>query len=163
MEKSRSLDITAISAEGLRIGSRSIKKNVFMTVRTDSQNYQSTNVDHNSGSYPTWNEKLQLPLPPNARSIAVEVLCKTVTGLKTVGSVNIPISDITEDYLPASRLHFLSYRLRDPDGQPNGIVNLKIRMVGPDYVHQRTPPLLARQKCSDGIAIGIPVPYGYRV
>ncbi|XP_058086395.1 BON1-associated protein 2-like [Magnolia sinica] len=157
MEKGRSIEITAISAEGLRIANRPIKKNAFMIVRTDSQNYRSTSIDRDGGSYPLWNEKFQLALPPNARSITVEVHCKRITGLKKVGSVNIPISDIIEDYVPACQIHFLSYRLLERDGGPTGIVNLSIRMVGPEYIQQPKPPLVG-EKCSDGIAIGIPLP-----
>ncbi|XP_058106635.1 BON1-associated protein 2-like [Magnolia sinica] len=158
---SRFLEITVISAESLRISNHLIKKNAFVTVQTDPCNCVSTPVDRDGGGYPTWNEKLHLALPGSARSIAVKVLCKTASGSsKTVGMVNIPMSDFVGGYVPAHHLHFLSYRLRQQDGERNGIINLSIKMVGPE---NDSRPLLPLEKINGGIAVGIPVPYGCRV
>ncbi|XP_058106637.1 BON1-associated protein 2-like [Magnolia sinica] len=158
---SRFLEITVISAEALCISNNLIKKNAFVTVQTDSCNCISTSVDRDGGGYPTWNEKLQLPLPANARSIAVMVQCKTSSGSsKMIGMANIPMSDIVGGYVPAHHLHFLSYRLRQQDGERNGIINLSIKMVGPVNVSRPLHPL---EKINGGIAVGIPVSYRYRM
>ncbi|XP_077247523.1 BON association protein 2 [Tasmannia lanceolata] len=163
MEKSRCLDITVISAEGLKIANRWIKKNTFVTVRSDSVNYQSTSVDRDGGSYPSWNEKLQLALPDSVRSFTVDVNCKTGFGSSTVvGTCRIPMSDILEDYVPAYLIHFLSYRLRGRDGERNGIVNLAVRLVDPEYQFRPiwTPSVSVsgREKnCRSGLAVGMPV------
>ncbi|KAF5195169.1 Bon1-associated protein [Thalictrum thalictroides] len=184
---SRSLEVTIISAENLRKNHRSIKKNAFVTLETDPNNSQSTSMaDSIGGSYPSWNEKFELTLPYNLRYIRLEVKCKTATGVKTIGSVNIPISDLLEDFIPPSCLHHLSYRLRERDGDRNGIINLSIRMKGADsYVPRPSPymrvqtgykinsnacrsmPMLPtgiRQTAynnTGGIAMGIPVSKGY--
>lgn len=160
-EKTCSLEMTIVSAEDLRFPPRPsllIKKvSTFVTVRSDPCNSQSTGFDHDGGTCPYWNEKLHLPLPPTARSITLEVHCKAGlgSGSKLVGSAEIPMSDIVEGYVPAYQLHFLSYRLRR-DGKKNGIVNLSVRMVGPDCIGRSVEgekaPLYGTR-----IAIGIPV------
>ncbi|PIA49537.1 hypothetical protein AQUCO_01300380v1 [Aquilegia coerulea] len=186
MEKSsaaaRSLEVTIISAENLRMNHRSIKKNAFVTLETDPSNSQSTIMDCAGGSYPSWNEKFELTLPYNLRYIRLEVKCKTATGVKTIGSVNIPISDFLEDFIPPSCLHYLSYRLRERDGDRNGIINLSIRMKGADnYVPRPLPSMRVQtgyrnsNACrsmpptgihqtaynnTGGIAMGIPVSKG---
>ncbi|RWR86615.1 BON1-associated protein 2 [Cinnamomum micranthum f. kanehirae] len=128
------LEITVISAEGLVYRNRSITKNIFVTVRTDPTNHQSTSVDEAGGCNPSWNEKLQLALPAASSAklvVGVEVRRKTSTsGSQLIGIANIPMSDIFGDYVPSSHLHFLSYRLRESDGKKNGIINLSIKMVG---------------------------------
>ncbi|KAL6004507.1 hypothetical protein ACLOJK_005060 [Asimina triloba] len=174
------LEITVYSAEGLQIGGRPIEKNAFATVRTtdSSGSCQATGVDRDGGSYPSWKEKLLVRLPPRDQSILVEVHCKTSRGAKAIGAVSIPMSEIQDDYVPPDQLHFLSYRLRKPDGVRNGIINLSIKMVGskevkhpartmsvvgPEFLNRPSPEGAQQQqavmasRCSDGIAIGIPV------
>ncbi|XP_058086093.1 BON1-associated protein 2-like [Magnolia sinica] len=170
MERSNHLEITVISAEALRIHNHPIK-NTYVNVGIDSHNCLSTALDRDGGSYPSWNEKLRLALPPSARSITVVVHCKTASGLKTVGTANIPTSDILKDYVPAHLIHFLSYRLREWDGRPNGIINLSARMVGPDYVGRSmmvkpSAPVQGLSNAGEkyaGVAVGIPVSHGCRV
>lgn len=128
------LDVTLISAEDLCINRRLIKKNAFATVETVPNNAQSTSMDRDGGSYPSWYQKFVVPLPCNTKHLRVEVKCKTAASVRTIGSVNIPVNDFLEDYIPPDCLHFLSYRLRERNGEPNGIINLSVQMMGLDYV-----------------------------
>lgn len=168
--KTPSLEITIISAEDLRLHlSRPIKKNsAFATVRSGPNNSLSTRVDQEGGTSPCWNEKLHLALHPTARSFTVEVHCKAGfgSGSKLVGSAEIPVSDIVEDFVPAHQLHFLSYRLREQDGERNGIVNLSVRMLGPDCIRRSAPQWRMAMEgekeeklpsYENGIAVGVPV------
>ncbi|KAJ4952712.1 hypothetical protein NE237_029544 [Protea cynaroides] len=174
MEKATcSLEITILSAESLRLDGRSVKKNTFVIVTSDSNNQRSTSMDKDGGSYPSWNEKLEpLPLPNSVNLITVEVQCKKSSGFRTVGTCKIPVSDLMADYTPAHYLHFLSYRLRDRNGERNGIINFSIRMVGSQCFGWSVPPqplripAAAKQKnaaSGSGTALGVPVPvpYGY--
>ncbi|KAJ4957342.1 hypothetical protein NE237_014125 [Protea cynaroides] len=184
MEKaSRSLEITIISAEGLRLDGRSVKKNVFVIVRTDSQNQRSTSMESKGGIYPTWNEKLEpLSLPNTVPFITVEVQCmmSSSSRVRIVGTAKIPVSEFIGDNTPAQFLHFLSYRLRDRNGERNGIINFSIKTIRPNCLGLPVPPLLApilppRRPClatmaasenqrnagGSGTALGIPVPYAY--
>lgn len=160
--KTRSLEITIISAEDLRFTPGHLIKKIstFVTVRSDPNNSQSTRSYHDGGTCPRWDEKLQLALPPTARSITVEVYCKFGVGRgpTQVGSAEIPISDIVEGYVPAYLLQFLSYRLKR-NRERNGIINLSARIVGPDCIGR--PMQQKGEKVplygNSGTAIGIPV------
>ncbi|XP_042503355.1 BON1-associated protein 2-like [Macadamia integrifolia] len=185
MEKAttRSLEVTIISAEDLRLHGRSVKKNTFVTVGTDSYSQRSTNIDKEGGSYPSWNQKLEppLPLPNSAQLITVEVQCITASGVRNVGTSKIPISDFIGDYTPPQYLHFLSYRLRDRNGERNGIINFSIRTLGlqravaawpvpPPQALGFRPAAAAKQEFNgasgsgsgSGTALGVPVPVPYK-
>ncbi|MCL7027450.1 hypothetical protein MKW94_017815 [Papaver nudicaule] len=137
--------------EDLRRNGRPVK-NTLLVVQTDySTNHRSTSVDTEGGSYPSWIEKIELPLYQNVRFIRVEAQYKTSSSAKMIGEVKIPISDFLGSYFPPFHLHFLSYRLRDRDGERNGIINLSIRVVEP------------HQQYLGGIAVGYPVSYGCKV
>lgn len=124
---SRTLEITILSGEDLRIDRRSVKKNAFVIVRTDTNNFRTTEMDDDGGSYPKWNDRLVLDLPAHAQAVTLEVHCKTAFGIKIVGTASVPVSDFAGDYLPESYLHFLSYRLRDSRGVKNGIINISVK------------------------------------
>lgn len=164
-KKAASLEITVISAEELRIDNRPIKKNAFVSVGMGQENCRSTTMDRDGGSYPCWNERLEVELPACARSIEVQVQCKTAVGVRTVGRADVPVSDITEGYVPAHHLHFLSYRLRDRNGNRNGIINLCARMVGPapysKFDRDRTTSSSSSPSPyvsgGSGVVIGVPV------
>ncbi|KAJ0112578.1 hypothetical protein Patl1_00375 [Pistacia atlantica] len=79
---SRTLEIRVLSAEDLRIGGRSVKKNAFAIVKVDPWNYQGTKVDPLGGSYPKWDEILELILPVGSTSLTLEVQCKTSSDTK---------------------------------------------------------------------------------
>ncbi|KAM3698647.1 hypothetical protein ACB098_06G203400 [Castanea mollissima] len=160
------LEITVISGEDLRNNRRPIKKNAFVVVRTDSYNSRRTDMDTDNGSYPKWNEKLVVDMPMHAQFITLEVQCKTSLGNKTVGTTRIPVSDFVGGYMPESYLHFLSYRLRDQNGERNGIVNISVRVKVPEYAScSRTElgiPLgmgvaLGQRNFGGGIVTGVPV------
>ncbi|CAI0386922.1 unnamed protein product [Linum tenue] len=63
-------------------------------------------------------------------SVTVEVQCRVGSGNRVVGAVAVPVSDFLGDLTPEDYLHFLSYRLRDPRGVKNGIVNFSVRVIG---------------------------------
>ncbi|KAL5565548.1 hypothetical protein UlMin_028712 [Ulmus minor] len=123
---SRTIEVTILSAENLRLDRRSIKKNAFAVVRTDANTFQTTEIDTEGGSYPKWNEKFFLQLP-HAPSMTVELHCKTAFGNRNIGTAMVPVSDFIGGYVPENHLHFLSYRLRNYKGERNGIVNISVR------------------------------------
>ncbi|XP_028095786.1 BON1-associated protein 2-like [Camellia sinensis] len=170
---SRSLEVTIISGENLRVDrTRPVKKNAFVVVRTDSSPIsQSTNLDIDGGSYPTWNQTLLVDMPVHARFLNVDVQCRSNSGDKVVGTARIPASDFAGGYFPENYLHFLSYRLRDSGGERNGIVNVSVRVKLPEgsgrvaassaatSCSQSRPwmGVPAAGKVSDGIVSGVPV------
>ncbi|TXG62807.1 hypothetical protein EZV62_009801 [Acer yangbiense] len=130
---SRRIEITVLSGENLRIDGKSVKKNAFVVVKVDPFNYGTTSVDALGGSYPSWNEKLDLELPKHASFITLEVQCKTSSVNRNIGFAQIPVSDFIGGYLPENYLHFLSYRLRDASRDKNGIINISVRVKAPEY------------------------------
>ncbi|KAF3441288.1 hypothetical protein FNV43_RR15201 [Rhamnella rubrinervis] len=125
---SRAIEVTVLSGENLRMDRKPIKKNAYVIVRTDAENFRSTEMDTEGGSYPAWKEKLVLDLPGHARAMTVEVHCKTSLGDRVLGTAIVPVSDFMGGFVPESYLHFLSYRLRDKRGERNGIINISVRM-----------------------------------
>ncbi|KAL5727608.1 hypothetical protein ACHQM5_000787 [Ranunculus cassubicifolius] len=183
-----SLEITILSAEDLRMNGRPVKKKkTFVTIETGQNNAQSTSTSSTGGSHPSWNEKLQFSLLCNSiENIKLIMKCKTSSGVKVIGSVCIPLSDFLEDYVPPNCLHFLSYRLREHDGDRNGIVNISIRVKGADRIPRTVPSSIvqtgyrnsnavgwmpqsrnhrqdAYTRNNGGIAVGIPVTKRYMV
>ncbi|KAM2729144.1 hypothetical protein EV1_000570 [Malus domestica] len=168
---SRTLEITVISAENLKLDRKPIKKNASVTVRTDTNSqFRTTEMDTEGGSYPRWNEKLVLDMPTHSRSITVEVQCKTSYGVRTIGTASIPASDFVGGYVPEGYLHFLSYRLRDHMGERNGIINISVRMKVPEMCacsssttssHSKMGfPAAGNNNSGGRVAIGVPVWYG---
>ncbi|KAK6162377.1 hypothetical protein DH2020_002218 [Rehmannia glutinosa] len=168
MEKpsSKVIEITVISAEGLFVNKRQpVKKNLSITVKTDPINSRSTGqVDPEGGSCPAWNEKMVMELPVHARFISVEAH----SGSRIIGTANIPVSDFAGGHLPENYLSFLSYRLRDSNGEKNGIVNLSVTVKGSGNTGcaaSCSRPWMgvpaADNKMSGGLVMGIPVSYRY--
>ncbi|XVE73910.1 hypothetical protein DITRI_Ditri11bG0156500 [Diplodiscus trichospermus] len=148
--KSRTLEITLLSGEDLRIDNKSVKKNVFVIVSIDHFNFKTTKIDAEGGSYPSWNDKLELDMPMQTRFINLEVKRKASGGDKTVGFARIPVTDFIGGYSPETCLQFLSYRLRDPKGLKNGIINVSVRVKEPFHA-------CSSQAASAAVRLGIPI------
>ncbi|KAL0464754.1 UNVERIFIED_CONTAM: hypothetical protein Slati_0363000 [Sesamum latifolium] len=168
MEKPASvplIEVTVISAEGLLLNKKQpVKEKTFVLVRSDPFISRSTGM----GTHPEWNQKLVMELPPHARFLTVEVH----SGTKIVGTANIPVSDFVGGFLPENYLSFLSYRLRDANGEKNGIVNLSVKVkeaagrsggaaVGRSGRTWGGVPVDGGKVSDHGIAMGIPVSYTY--
>ncbi|KAJ4727002.1 BON1-associated protein 2-like [Melia azedarach] len=155
---SRRIEITVLSGEDLRIDRRSVKKNAFVIVQTDAFNCWKTSIDELGGSHPSWNEKFSIDLPMNVRFVTLQVQCKTSSGNRSIGSANVPVSDFVGGYVPDNYLHFLSYRLRDPKGDKNGIINVSVRVKTPEYGTRSSKPpgfnVQGYAACSSQSAVG---------
>ncbi|XVE77077.1 hypothetical protein DITRI_Ditri13aG0033000 [Diplodiscus trichospermus] len=148
--KSRTLEITILSAEDLRIDNKSVKKNAFVVVSIDPFHSKMTKMDGDGGSYPSWNDKLEMDMPMQTNFVSIEVKCKGSGGQKTVGFARIPVTDFIGGYSPETCVQFLSYRLRDPKGLKNGIINVSVRVKVP--VHG-----CSYQAAAAGRRLGIPI------
>ncbi|CAI0453051.1 unnamed protein product [Linum tenue] len=162
----RTLEFTILSAEDLRLDGRPVKKNAFAVVRTDPSNSGSTRADRDGGSYPLWNEKVVVAMSvPMTKSVTVEVQCRVGSGNRVVGSVAVPVSDFIGGLTPDDYLHFLSYRLRDPRGAKNGIVNFSARKkVGVESCGGSSPYSASRggPSSSSSSSWGVPAVGGSR-
>ncbi|KAE8723311.1 putative RING/U-box superfamily protein [Hibiscus syriacus] len=153
--ESRTLEITILSAEDLRIGNKPVKKNAFVIVSIDSFNNKATKIDRYGGSYPSWNDKLVMDMPMQTSFITLQVkYCKGSSGgEKPVGFARIPVTDFIGGYSPETCLQYLSYRLRDPKGLKNGIINICLRLK--EALHGCSSQAAAAS--ASGIGLGIPI------
>lgn len=76
----------------------------------------------------------------HAKFVILEVRHASRSGEKSVGVAKVPVSDFVGSSMstPNNYLHFLSYRLRDRYGEPNGIINFSVEVLkekGFDYQH----------------------------
>lgn len=130
--KPRTLELTVLSAENLRVNGKTATKNVFVVVRAESLTAHTTSCKgngSNSNGFVSWNEKFVVEVAAHARSIAFEVKCKTSpTGsVRDVGVARVALSDFLGTVVPDHCLQFLCYRLRDWDGLKNGVINFSVR------------------------------------
>jgi len=142
------IEITVLSCEDLRINGRSVKKNTCVVVRTDPLNFRETTTDTEGGSYPSWDQKLTLDMSIRETCITLEVHCRTLSVDRIIGSARMPVSDFMGGYFPEGYLSFLSYRLKDPKGFENGIINVSVRLRAPEYLARKKKVILPEDKCS---------------
>ncbi|XP_022924374.1 uncharacterized protein LOC111431886 isoform X2 [Cucurbita moschata] len=94
---SRSIEITVISGEDLRIDRKSVKRKTFVTVKFDRQSIGGgggrTEIDERGGCYPFWNEKMLMEIPVDAMFLTIEVHCGSISRNRIVGTANVPVSD----------------------------------------------------------------------
>ncbi|CAM8897501.1 unnamed protein product [Rhodiola kirilowii] len=124
------VEITIISCEDLTTTSfkKPIRKNARGVIRMPHCNEQvcSTSLDKEGGSFPRWNEKFTMEMSSWANWFDVEIY----SGMeKVIGKARIPASDFVGGILPEGYLNFLSYRLREKNGEWNGIVNVSVRVI----------------------------------
>ena len=152
---SRTLEITVLSGEDLRLDKRNIKKNAYVVVRSESESFRATEMDNGEGgSCPNWNERLVLDMPLHAQAVTLEVHCKTAFGDRIVGSASVPVSDIAGRYVPDTFLHFLSYRLTDSRRQRSGVINISVRTKVPATEYTCSASASAPEKMSMGVPVG---------
>ncbi|OIW02069.1 hypothetical protein TanjilG_14592 [Lupinus angustifolius] len=161
--KSRTLEVTVLSAEGLRINGNPATNNIYVVVRAESitSHTTATTGDGSGGGFHSWNEKFTVDLAMHAKSIAFEVKCNTEIGVRDVGVARIAVSDFFGGSVPDQVLQFFSYRLRDWDGSRNGVINFSVRVVEPAL--EEAEAVAASEKMvdatssSDNVVLGIPV------
>ncbi|KAA0048988.1 hypothetical protein IC582_012288 [Cucumis melo] len=175
----RSIEITVVSGEDLRIDRKPVSRKTFVTVKFARQSFGggggSTEIDERGGSYPFWNEKMALEIPVDTVFLTIEVHCGSNSRNRIVGTANVPVSDFLGRYRPESYLHLLSYRLRDGNGERNGIVNISVRVK--ELESDSEPAITSRAtvrvpvaetaalcRSSGGVVIGVPIwsSYSYK-
>jgi len=145
------LQLTIQSAETLTAtGKKPIKQKTFVVISTEDvhqgygkQRLQQRTRNSEGGSNPIWDEKLETSIPMHTKYITLEVRCATTSKSqeksRSIGAARVPLSDFIGNYHNNSDdyLHFLSYRLRDQFGEPNGIINFSVKVLkGLDKIQQ---------------------------
>ncbi|KAJ8748969.1 hypothetical protein K2173_013408 [Erythroxylum novogranatense] len=149
------LEITILSAENLRVNKKPVKKNSFVVVKVDPSNFKSTRAESEGGCSPSWNQKLVMAMPMEARFITFQVLSKVGSAKRVIGSVNVPISDFfgshntAEDY---ARL--LSYRLKNEKCDKTGVINVSIKVSDEGRHLNKLRPCSPSSNPVVGLAVG---------
>ncbi|WOG86996.1 hypothetical protein DCAR_0206215 [Daucus carota subsp. sativus] len=92
------------------------------------------------GSYPAWNEKLDVQMTMHVHFLNIDVQCKVSASTdRFIGRARIPASDFTG---PQNYLHILSYNM-----ERNGIINFSIRIKASGARRRITP--MAASKVSN--------------
>lgn len=140
------VEVTVGSARDLKnVNWRNGDLKPYAVVWVDSGAKCSTRVDLDGGESPTWDEKLQVPLPPSSRLddavLYVDVVhANAADGVKPlVGSARLPLRDVLDDAGiggKASR----SLRLKRPSGRPHGRLDVRVAVKEPSRYYDRNSP-----------------------
>ncbi|KAJ4955631.1 hypothetical protein NE237_012414 [Protea cynaroides] len=155
MSKPLTLEITVISAQGLKTKDSSLffpqsRLRPFITLTTnpptipympfsDHHHVYQTKVDTTGGESPSWGDKFQIPINNTFFSqrhscIYLHIFTNPLRswGRKCeLGWCGIPATDIVEGFRPAGAVRHLSYRVRRRDGsRGHGVVNVAVKLSG---------------------------------
>lgn len=142
----RTLEVTLISAEGLKDVNRLGKVRTFAVAWVDPSARQSTGVDKEGGTNPAWNETLSFTVPeasfhhPSAR-LTVEINHKgNLCGNTVLGTAHVPLAELLNDTYTNrnSGKTLFSYQVRRPSGRPQGSLNLSVRLGDKSVVDPST-------------------------
>ncbi|KAL2335910.1 hypothetical protein Fmac_010356 [Flemingia macrophylla] len=134
--KSRTLEITVISGESIRMDRSSVAENVYVVVRAECLNCCTTKMMNEDGGLLAWNEKFLLDIPSRATSITFEVQCKKYKDVRPIGVARIALSDFlsgNNNIVLESVPQMLCYGLRNWEGQRNGVIHFSVKMATPGH------------------------------
>lgn len=133
----RTLDLTVLSMEDLHPNWRHAAQSLYVVVRADSIASYATGTatvettSDGSGN-PSWNEKLEVDVPAQARSVTLTVKCRNAPSMKDVGIARIAIAELLSAAAAAAaaeqNLQILSYGLRDWEGRRSGVIKFYVRV-----------------------------------
>ncbi|XP_027161653.1 protein SRC2 homolog [Coffea eugenioides] len=133
------LDLTIISAEGLKNVNVFSRMDVFAEVRILGypKNKQKTHVDKNGGTAPKWNHHMRFIIDePSLNNPGVSLLIKlksdrTFGSDKEIGEVNLPISELFNGGVDAdtkdSGERVVEYQVRTSSGKPKGTIKFSYK------------------------------------
>ncbi|XP_074567499.1 protein SRC2-like [Curcuma longa] len=134
---SRTLEITLISAKGLKEVNLISKMAVYaiVSLSSDSRARLRTPPDREGGRNPTWNSTLRFTVPDDAdlaRTHFFRILLRTerTLGDRDVGEVRVPLSELLSGAGDGPRpVQFLSYQVRKTtSGKPKGVLNFSYKL-----------------------------------
>lgn len=163
--KSRTLEITVISGENVRI-----TEDAYVVVRAESLNSCTTKTAKDNGNgFISWNQKFSLDVPMHARSVTFEVQCKRFKGFRPLGVARIALSDFFAGAtVPENGLQVFSYGLRDWEGKRNGVIHFAVRVAAPPVAEEclKGTVVVARKGCGfnagdmkkpNEVVVGVPL------
>ncbi|XP_047338390.1 protein SRC2 homolog [Impatiens glandulifera] len=122
----RKLDITVISADGLKDVGLLSKMDVYVTVflSDDPRSKCRTPVDKDGGKSPKWNHKLNLYVYEHSLShnpsLIFNIRADRIISDKDIGEVVVPIKELLESSTSDSSERVVEYAVHTSKGKPKG-------------------------------------------
>ncbi|KAI3522381.1 hypothetical protein L1887_00119 [Cichorium endivia] len=155
----RTLDITLVSAKGIKKASLFGKSDVYAVAYiSGTASYQKprTLVDKDGGSNPTWNFPMKFTVDEaaglqNRLTLVVEIKAVGIFSDKNLGEVRVPIKELLEGVSTKGKTEQLaSYQVRKPSGKPKGYLSLSYKF-GEKFSGKAEDPVTAYPP---GMAVG---------
>ncbi|XVE77650.1 hypothetical protein DITRI_Ditri13aG0079500 [Diplodiscus trichospermus] len=136
MEQRRPLEITVISAEGLKKVKHLSKMDVYVTVKiseASSSTEQKTPVHKDGGTSPKWNHPMQFTInetlaQTNSLVISFKLICcRTFRGDKEIGEAQVPVKELLDCAGNSNSTKYVTYPVKKPSGKPKGELNFLFR------------------------------------
>ncbi|XP_031404346.1 protein SRC2 homolog [Punica granatum] len=154
----RPLDVTVLSAKGLKDVNLMTKMDVYavVSISGDPRTAQKTPVDKDCGSSPKWHFPMKFTLDDaaahaNRLTLVFKIMSDRSLGDREVGSVHVPVKELldaasvvdgkkSDDVAPPPALeNVMSYCVRTPKGKPKGTLEFSYRF-GEKYTVAAPPP-----------------------
>ncbi|KAG8048347.1 hypothetical protein GUJ93_ZPchr0008g11459 [Zizania palustris] len=126
------VEVTVSSARDLKnVNWRNGDLKAYAVLWIDDGAKCSTRVDLDNAENPTWDDKVNVPLPPSSRVddavLYIDVVhANAADGVKPlVGSARLPLRDVLDDAGIGGRAS-RSLRLKRPSGRPQGRVEVRV-------------------------------------
>ncbi|KAK9079878.1 hypothetical protein SSX86_001551 [Deinandra increscens subsp. villosa] len=153
----RILDITLISAKGLKKASLIGKMDVYAVAYISGAGKSEklkTHVDQDGGTEPSWNFPMKFTVDEaaglqNRTTLVIEIKHEGTFGNKEVGEARVPIKELLEGVSKEGKSdQFVSYQVRTPSGKPKGNLNFSYKFGEKFKVEEAVPAYPA------GMAVG---------
>ncbi|OMO81859.1 C2 calcium-dependent membrane targeting [Corchorus olitorius] len=135
MEQMRPLEITVISAKGLKKVKHLSKMDVYVAVKIsgDSSTEQKTPLHKDGGTSPKWNHAMHFTINEtlartNSLVITFKLICcRTFRGDKDIGEAQVPVKELLDSAGNSNATKYVTYPVKKPSGKPKGELNFLFR------------------------------------
>ncbi|KAB2050755.1 hypothetical protein ES319_A12G009300v1 [Gossypium barbadense] len=133
----RPLELTVVSAEGLKKVKHLSKMDVYVVVKVsggDSSTEQKTPVHKDGGTSPRWNHPMLFSfnesLAQTNTTLAITfrlMCCRTFRGDKEIGEARVPIKELLDSAGNGNSAKYTTFPVKKPSGKAKGKLNLVYR------------------------------------
>lgn len=151
MEEHHQLELTIISAENLKDVRHLARMQTYATTWIDSNVKYKTGINELGGVNPVWNDKFVFLIPEHnlvqgGANLTIEIYSDSLTGIKLVGKVLIPLLDLKQNNALNNEkdLHYVNYPVKRMSGRIQGRIYISYRLkekVKMEVVKSKGEPL----------------------
>ncbi|MBA0591608.1 protein SRC2 [Gossypium raimondii] len=134
----RPLELTVVSAEGLKKVKHLSKMDVYVVVKVsggESTTEQKTPVHKDGGTSPKWNHPMVFSFneslaQTNTTDLAITfrlMCCRTFRGDKEIGEARVPIKELLDGAGNGNSAKYTTYPVKKPSGKAKGKLNFVYR------------------------------------